>query len=122
MQLGYSLESTPTKAAERMPIASSTVLTDREKFERLGFGKPVDTSKPDQFVEMFADSTIDIQTGALLGRYMRRGARQRPDVPGLLRPALRRGQRLEWCRRGTSDNHLARIEALLEQLVAKLPG
>ena len=70
-ELGYAMEpAAESKVAERMPITSSTTLTDREKFEKLGFGQPTDPAKPDQFVVMFNDATIDIQTGALLGRYI----------------------------------------------------
>ena len=70
-ELGYTvLERDQDKAAERMAIAASTTLTDREKFEKLGLTTLVDESKPDIFSSMFNDKSIDIQTGALLGRYI----------------------------------------------------
>ena len=55
-------------AARRCEIASSTTLSDAEKFDQLSVGQPVDGD--DIFASMFKDQTIDIQTGALLGRYI----------------------------------------------------
>lgn len=52
--------------AERVAIASSAELGDRARLERLGFGAP----RPDAFAAMFDDTSIDIATGALLGRYI----------------------------------------------------
>ena len=67
-ELGFELR--PSEAdPQRGAIAASTSLTDREKFEKLGLGaEPGDG--PDVFAGMFGDSTIDIQTGGLLGRYI----------------------------------------------------
>lgn len=67
-ELGFDVR--PGEAdADRAAVAASTTLTDREKFEKLGLGaEPGDG--PDVFAGMFADSTIDIQTGGLLGRYI----------------------------------------------------
>lgn len=54
---------------EPADIAASTTLTDREKFEKLRLGQDPGDG-PDVFTGMFADTSIDIQTGALLGRYI----------------------------------------------------
>ncbi|MEO5900059.1 MAG: hypothetical protein ABIR68_07990, partial [Ilumatobacteraceae bacterium] len=51
---------------DRIAIAKSKKLTDREKFDKLGFGAP----RPDPFGSFFADTTIDIETGTLLGRFV----------------------------------------------------
>ena len=121
-ELGYAVEPPLTStAAQRMPITSSTTLTDREKFEQLGFGKPGDPSKPDQFTEMFADDTIDIQTGELLGRYIS----EERDSTRMFRACYE-----QLCAEGSNGlsteanghNPFARIEGLLEQLLARLPG
>ena len=70
-ELGYSvLERDQDKAAERMAVAASTTLSDREKFEKLGLTTLADDAKPDIFSSMFNDRSVDIQTGALLGRYI----------------------------------------------------
>ena len=53
----------------RAEIAASTSCSDREKFEALGLGQDRGDG-PDVFASMFADRDIDIQTGALLGRYI----------------------------------------------------
>lgn len=67
-ELGFELR--PREAdPDRASIAASTELSDREKFEGLGLGADPGDG-PDIFAGMFADSTIDIQTGALLGRYI----------------------------------------------------
>ena len=121
-ELGFSLEPTPTKAAERMPIASSRTLTDREKFERLGFGKPVDTSTPDQFVEMFADPTIDIQTGTLLGRYIAEERDSGRMFQGCYNELCAQDGGSNGASMNNGTDRLSRIESMLERLVAKLPG
>lgn len=69
-ELGFDVMPRPDESAqqERMLIASSTELSDCEKFEKLGVGRAPDGD--DIFAGMFRDQTIDIQTGALLGRYI----------------------------------------------------
>ncbi len=52
-----------------MAIASSD-RTDLEKMELLGLGRQGSSEGPDIFAGMFADNTIDITTGQLLGRYI----------------------------------------------------
>ena len=70
-ELGFTVQArSDGKAAERLAIASSTTMSDREKFEKLGLGRPVDADAPDFFTNMFQDKNIDIQTGQLLGRYI----------------------------------------------------
>ncbi|MEA3218561.1 MAG: hypothetical protein QOJ19_4717 [Acidimicrobiia bacterium] len=118
-ELGYSIEPISTgKAAERLPITSSTTLTDREKFEKLGFGRPTDPSTPDQFSSMFADKDIDIQTGALLGRYI---AEER-DSTRMFEECYAQLCAEEDGSGGApvANQRLQRIEELLEQLVTRL--
>ncbi len=55
--------------ADRMAIAASTMLTDRQKFERLGFSKEPKPG-PDFFTRFFEDTSMDIETGTLMGRYI----------------------------------------------------
>ena len=117
-ELGYAMEpAAESKVAERLPITSSTTLSDREKFEKLGFGQPTDQSKPDQFVAMFNDPTIDIQTGALLGRYIS----EERDSTRMFQACYQ-----QLCAEGNgavgNGDGLARVESLLEQLLARLPG
>jgi hypothetical protein len=65
-ELGHAvIERDDPSLAERIAIASSDI-ADHEKFERLGYGAP----RPDVFGAMFADTSIDIETGALLGRFI----------------------------------------------------
>lgn len=68
-ELGFDLQPrSDPKLDEKMSIATSTELSDREKFERLQAGRGVEQG--DIFSTMFNDVSIDIQTGALLGRYI----------------------------------------------------
>ena len=68
-ELGYSLmPKDDPKFAEQMEIAGSN-RSDLEKFELLGVGRP-EGDGPDIFAGMFNDTTIDITTGQLLGRYI----------------------------------------------------
>jgi hypothetical protein len=68
-ELGYSVQPRESDSGSKMAIAMSRDLSDKEKFEKLGVGKPQDDAD-DVFTRMFADKNIDIQTGALLGRYI----------------------------------------------------
>ena len=69
-ELGYSViwKDDPGHA-ERMAIVCSD-RSDREKVEALGLHRLVRDGQPDIFDAMFADHSIDIATGALLGRYI----------------------------------------------------
>ena len=70
-ELGFDLvRKVSPDAEDKMALSSSTTLTDREKFERLGLIAAFDPSKPDIFSGMLSDTSIDIQTGTLLGRYI----------------------------------------------------
>jgi hypothetical protein len=88
-ELGYSLipKDNP-KLAEQMEIASSN-RTDLEKFEAFGLGR-AEPDGPDIFAGMFDDTTIDITTGQLLGRYIaeeRDSGRQLRQCYSLLKEA-----------------------------------
>jgi rubrerythrin len=68
-ELGFEVQPRPDpKAAKRLRLARSKTTSDLEKLEKLGFGR--DPSGPDIFDRMFNDHSIDIATGALLGRYI----------------------------------------------------
>jgi hypothetical protein len=69
-ELGYRVRPKEDPgAAGRLEIASSG-RSDLEKFELLGLGRLDTGDKPDLFDNFFKDHTIDIATGALLGRYI----------------------------------------------------
>ena len=69
-ELGYALrEKSDANFAEKMKLARSGV-SDREKFEKLGYDKEPDEGESDQLLQLLADKTIDSQTGALLGRFI----------------------------------------------------
>ena len=120
-ELGYGV--VPKEGSEldaKMAIASSTTLSDREKFEKLGVGKAPNPGK-DIFSTFMDDTTMDIQTGALMGRYI---AEER-DSGRILR-----GCYDTLCSEGSGSSpqqmasleplaaQLGRIEVLLEKLVA----
>ena len=70
-ELGFTVQpSVDPKNAERMAIASSTALSDKEKFEALGLGKPPKPGAPDVFDNFFENKDLDPVTGGLLGRYV----------------------------------------------------
>jgi hypothetical protein len=69
-ELGFGVLDRPDpNLAGRVDIARSTTLSDYEKFERLGFSKDPGTG-PDIFARFFDDTTMDVQTGELMGRYV----------------------------------------------------
>ncbi len=68
-ELGFELrDKDDPDFAKRMAIASSD-RSDLKKFEKLGLG-PIDGDVLTAFDNVFADHTIDIRTGELLGRYI----------------------------------------------------
>jgi hypothetical protein len=70
-ELGYKVEPrVDPKNAERMAIAASTALSDKEKFEALGLGKRPTNGAPDVFDNFFENKDLDPVTGGLLGRYV----------------------------------------------------
>jgi hypothetical protein len=123
-ELGYQLKPSndpnAKKAAEKnMALVQRTDLSDLEKLERLGYGKrsaAEDADKPDVFATFFDDKTIDIQTGALLGRYIC----EERDSGRLLNACY---EQLKAERDGTSmstatDDRLCALEAKLDQVCA----
>jgi hypothetical protein len=70
-ELGYTVQPrSDPKLAERMAIASSTALSDKEKFEALGLGKRPQNGSGDVFDNFFENKDLDPATGGLLGRYI----------------------------------------------------
>src|SRR5262249_4677829 len=68
-ELGYSVRDRDDPGLEaRIAMVSSKKLTDQEKLAKLGYS--VHRDGPDVFANFFEDTTIDIQTGELLGRYI----------------------------------------------------
>jgi mannose-6-phosphate isomerase-like protein (cupin superfamily) len=121
-ELGFdaAIEEAP-ETSERTAIGGAADLTDREKFEKLGLGQRSDPSAPDRWVGYFEDSTIDIATGELLGRFIseeRDSVRILADCYAALcaeeAPAPGRGTE--------SRERLGRIEQLLERLASRLDG
>ncbi|MEZ5410356.1 MAG: cupin domain-containing protein [Acidimicrobiales bacterium] len=112
------------ETAGRAAIGAATDLTDREKFEKLGLGQRPDPSVPDRWAGYFEDTTIDIATGELLGRFIseeRDSVRMRADCYEALcaeeqaAPAAAGGA-------AVAGDRLDRIEQMLERLLARLDG
>jgi rubrerythrin len=112
-ELGFGLIPRESDTADKIDIASSTTLTDREKFEKLGVGRPpVDRAADnDVFLNMFRDTTIDIQTSALLGRYV---AEERDSGRMLY------GCYTELCRRENGGNGATSLPANLEERLTRM--
>lgn len=123
-ELGFDVTITEApETAGKAAIGAATDLTDREKFEKLGLGQRQDPSVPDRWVGYFEDTTIDIATGELLGRFIseeRDSVRMLADCYGALcaeeqAPSGRAGS-------AAGGDRLDRIELMLERLLARLDG
>ena len=69
-ELGYTvLDREDPRFAKNMEIAAADC-SDLEKMEALGLGRDRPSEGPDFLSRVFEDHSIDIQTGALLGRYI----------------------------------------------------
>ncbi len=72
-ELGYSVRRKDDPAFEVRLEEAGSAISDRKKFKRvLGISKKNADSvnQPDQLTGLFNDPSIDIQTGALLGRFI----------------------------------------------------
>ena len=70
-ELGFELEVREVLDFTKQMEVVTSECSDYEKAEALGlFERKVDTDEKDIFSGLFDDKTIDIQTGALLGRYI----------------------------------------------------
>ena len=67
-EFGYDLREKPDPNLQRNTEIVQSDRSDLEKFEALGFGG--DDGDQDPFGAMFEDTSIDVQTGELLGRYI----------------------------------------------------
>lgn len=67
-ELGYSLRKTDDDSQAKTLALVTSDKSDLEKFESLGLGGSGDGKDP--FGKLFEDTTIDVQTGELLGRYI----------------------------------------------------
>jgi hypothetical protein len=127
-ELGFGVQRRDNpELADKVAIARSTTLTDREKFEKLNLVAPLDPETPDIFAGMMRDQSIDIGTSALLGRYIG----EERDSGRMLRGcyAALRAEEDAGAPAGHADaasaleDRLARIEAKLDQLAnACLPS
>ena len=92
-ELGYEvIPKEDPKNAERMAIAGSTALSDKEKFEALGLGRRPQNGTSDVFDNVLREQGPRPRDRRPARSLRRRGARQRPQVRRVLRPALRRGR------------------------------
>lgn len=125
-ELGFDVRpKDDPKAAERMATAASTTLSDREKFERIGVGQAT-SGQGDVFDTMFTDKSIDIQTGALLGRYIAEERDSNRLLHGCYQQCVAADATGDGHGHGPAANgdlagRVARIEGLLEQVLARLP-
>jgi len=123
-ELGFDVTITEApETAAKAAIGAATDLTDREKFEKLGLGQRPDPSVPDRWAGYFEDTSIDIATGELLGRFIseeRDSVRMLADCyealcaeeqPAGPAPAA-----------AAAGDRLDRIEQMLERLLARLDG
>ncbi len=69
-ELGYSLRRREDENLEKSLALVTSDRSDLEKFEKLGLGGSGRGGGVDPFSKIFEDTTIDIQTGELLGRYI----------------------------------------------------
>jgi rubrerythrin len=68
-ELGFEVQDRPDPNFEKTLDLLSSFKSDLEKFEALGYGRQSQDGE-DPFTRMFEDTSLDIQTGELLGRYI----------------------------------------------------
>jgi hypothetical protein len=98
--------------AKRLETAGSTECTDLQKMKALGLHRLDSGDQSDIFDKFFADHTIDIRTGELLGRYIaeeRDSARLLRHCYELLKAAAKAGDSP-----GVADDRLAVVEEKID--------
>lgn len=113
-ELGYSVREAPRGDLDaKLELARSTQ-SDRHKFEAiLDYGREL--PKTDALSELFKDTSIDIQTGALLGRFI---AEERDTERKLRAAYATAGQPQTEDALGEIATRLARLTATIEELKA----
>ncbi len=70
-ELGYAVRKAPNQKFDTHLAYVNSDASDEEKFAKvLGLGGEADDKRPDARLNLFADESIDPQTGALLGRFI----------------------------------------------------
>ena len=70
-ELGFDVQDRPDASFEGKMECVQSNSSDLEKFEMVGYKSyGPDEERPNVFEDIFNDTSIDIQTGALLGRYV----------------------------------------------------
>ena len=69
-ELGYELRPDADEGPDKALAIVRSERTDLEKMEALGLGRLDTGDDPDVFDNFFRDHSIDVETGALLGRYI----------------------------------------------------
>jgi rubrerythrin len=67
-ELGFEVQDRPDPDFEKTLDLLSSHKSDLEKFEALGYAR--ESQDEDPFTRMFEDTSLDIQTSELLGRYI----------------------------------------------------
>jgi hypothetical protein len=116
-ELGYTVRRNDDEDVafqKRLAIAGSD-RSDLEKMEKLGLGRLDTGDKPDIFDRMFNDHSIDIATGALLGRYI---AEERDS--GRLLKACYEALKAGGGASAAADDRLAALETKLDAVCSAI--
>lgn len=122
-ELGYDVKAKDDPALPgRVAIAASATMSDCEKFERLGFSKEPSPG-PDFFAKFFEDTSMDIPTTALMGRYVAEerdtGRRLRACYSVVSAAAPAPAMALAGGASAELDERLCRLEAAIADLAKK---
>jgi hypothetical protein len=110
-ELGYEVRRKPDDNADKAVALVTSDCSDLEKVEALNLQRLDTGDKPDIFDDFFNDHSIDITTGALLGRYI---AEER-DSARLLRQCYEQLKAAGTSTTGDRDR-LASLERKVDQL------
>ena len=70
-ELGFCMETRTNPAVKKLKRLMASRATDEEKFQAFGIGvKSKSPDGPDGLLRLLADTSIDPQTGSLLGRFI----------------------------------------------------
>jgi rubrerythrin len=69
-ELGFGLREKENPELKKTVKVMKSDRSDLEKFQHLGYGKKSKSDQTDALMKLLEDTTIDPQTGALLGRFI----------------------------------------------------
>jgi len=119
-ELGYEVRRKADVNAEKRLALARSKRSDLEKMEKLGFASLDTGDQPDIFDGFFKDHSIDVETGALLGRYIAEERDSGRLLRGCYEQLCAREGRAPQAKGSMESDRLAAVEAKVDAVCAAI--